>query len=202
MFRIRMCLYRVRQRQWLPISGLLCISLVAVTFARGDGLPPIPPWWPLNGWLFNDTNFVSNLGYPPRNSFGLTSVPSFRGNAVQVAGPSALLSYNEAEPDGIQTNITCDAGSLEFWFRPDWSSANNGGSGPGTFGRLIELGAYTGDASLGWWSLYVDSGGTNIYFSAQSNGASTTYLSVPIEWSSNWWHIISLSYSSSNSLLY
>jgi len=131
----------------------------------------------------------------------LYSVPSFSGNAVWVPGNSALLQYHEVEANGF-TNITCDAGGLDFWFRPDWSSANNGGTGPGTFGRLVEVGAYTQDASYGWWSLYFDSGGTNIYFSAQSNGATTTYLSAPIQWSSNWWHIISLSYSPSNSTLY
>jgi len=160
-----------------------------------------PPWRWLNTWTFDDTNLLSSAGFPPRNSFGLYSVGSFSGNAVWLTGNSALLNYNEMETNGV-TNITCDIGTLEFWFRPDWSSANNGGSGPGTFARLLELGAYTQDASYGWWSIYFDSGGTNIYFSAQTNGATTNYLSAPIQWSSNWWHIIDLTYSSTNSILF
>jgi len=160
-----------------------------------------PPWRWLNTWTFNDTNLLSTAGYPPRNSFGLYSVGSFSGNAVWVRGNTALLQYNEIEANGV-TNITCDAGSLEFWFRPDWSSADSGGSGPGVVARLLELGAYTDDSSYGWWSLYLDSGGTNIYFAAQTNGSGATYLSAPISWSSNWWHILSLDYSPSNSALY
>src|SRR5439155_5579140 len=163
---------------------------------------PMPPLWQfLDIWKFNDTNLLSGVGFPPRNALGLYSVTSFSDNAVWLPGPSSLLQYNEVETNGL-TNITCDSGALEFWFRPDWTSANNGGSGPGIPARLVELGAYTVDASYGWWSLYLDSGGTNIYFSAQTNGGGTNYLSARISWSSNWWHIISLSYSPSNTVLY
>ena len=67
-----------------------------------------------------------------------------------------------------------------FWFAPGWSSTNAGGTGPGEWGRLIEVGSYTPDSSYGWWSIYVDDGGNNLYFSAQTNDFSSnvwTYLS-------------------------
>ncbi|MDB6035644.1 MAG: hypothetical protein JWM16_5982 [Verrucomicrobiales bacterium] len=49
---------------------------------------------------------------------------------------------------------------------------------------------------------YTDTGGTNLYFSAQADGESTNYLTAPIAWSSNEWRFIALTYSSSNSVLY
>jgi hypothetical protein len=70
---------------------------------------------------------------------------------------------------------------------------------------LIEVGAYTPDASYGWWSLYVDPDGVNIYFSAQTNdgsGITCTYLSAPIDWTTNYWHFIALTYSATNTALY
>jgi len=51
----------------------------------------------------------------------------------------------------------------------------------------------------------VDQGGTNIYFSVQTNsgdGFIATYLSAPIDWVSNEWHNVALTYSSSNTVLY
>src|SRR5262249_34889890 len=80
--------------------------------------------------------------------------------------------------------------------------ANLGGTGPGLFARLIELGQVTANASYGWWSLYLDPGGTNIYFSTQTNGATATYLIAPLQWASNSWHLITLTYSSNSSALF
>ena len=40
-----------------------------------------------------------------------------------------------------------------FWFAPYWAGTNEGGTGPGQWSRLIEVGSYTPDASYGWWSL-------------------------------------------------
>src|SRR5436853_335303 len=47
-------------------------------------------------------------------------------------------------------------GSLMFWFASSWSSTNEGGTGPGDWGRLVEIGAYTTNASYGWLSLFLD----------------------------------------------
>ena len=117
----------------------------------------------------------------------------------------AWLQYNVYEADGT-TNLTVDVGSVTFWFAPDWSSTNdtNGGLGPQEYGRLLEVGGYTPDSSYGWWSIYVDDGGTNLYFSAQTNdGSGNTYtLSAPIDWTTNYFHFIALTYSSTNVSLY
>src|SRR6266581_2946060 len=69
---------------------------------------------------------------------------------------------------------------------------------------LIEVGSYTTNASYGWWSLYCDPEGVNLYFSAQTNdGSEATYLSAPIDWNiTNRWHLIALTYSGTNTALW
>jgi len=114
----------------------------------------------------------------------------------------AWLQYNVMEDDGT-TNLTVDVGSVAFWFAPAWAGTNNGGTGPGQWGRLIEVGSYTNDASLGWWSLYVDDVGANLYFTVQpGDETTTTYLTAPISWASNYWHCIALTYSATNTALF
>src|SRR5438876_6024818 len=130
----------------INLGKVLCLIVLSACMLRVDravaqGPPMPPPWRFLNSWTFNDTNLLSGAGFAPKSTFGLYSVASFSGSAVWLPGNSALLQYDEIETNGV-TNITCDAGSLEFWFRPDWSSSDQGGSGPGVVGRLLELGAY------------------------------------------------------------
>jgi hypothetical protein len=100
-------------------------------------------------------------------------------------------------------NVAGD-GSLMFWFAPNWASAGNtneNGAGPGVWGRLIETGTTNG--ALGWWSLYLDSGGSNLYFSARDgNGHFTNYLSAQADFASNSWSLIALDWSSTNTVLF
>src|SRR5207248_763292 len=63
-------------------------------------------------------------------------------------------------------NLNLQSGAIRFWFAPAWSSASVGGSGPGSYGRLLEVGAPSKDATVGWWSLYFNPEGTEIYFTA------------------------------------
>jgi hypothetical protein len=117
----------------------------------------------------------------------------------------AWLRFNLSETNGA-SNLTLTVGTVVMWVAPNWASAttNQNGSGPGVWGRLLDVGAYSTNAT-GWWSLLLDSGGTNIYFGAQTNtgdAALTTYLSAPIDWASNEWHFVALTYSTSNTALY
>ena len=132
---------------------------------------------------------------------------SFLGNSHSLVVDStnaAWLQYNVVETNGT-TNLTVDTGTVTFWFAPNWSGTNDGGTGPGQFGRLLEVGSYTDDSSYGWWSIFVDDGGNNIYFAAQTNDLSsslTPYLSAPIDWTTNYFHFIALTYSPTNTALY
>jgi len=149
----------------------------------------------------------SDFDYPPASFTNLAR--SYLGNGRSLVVDTNLpawLQYNVFESDG-NTNLTVDSGSVTFWFAPNWSSVGdtNGGFGPGEYGRLFEVGSYTDDSRYGWWSIFVDSGGTNLYFAAQTNDLSssmTVYLSTPIDWTTNFFHFIALTYSPTNTALF
>ena len=95
-----------------------------------------------------------------------------------------------------------------FWFAPtSWASTSDtndvGATGPGVYGRLLEVGNYTSDASYGWWGLYFNTNGNDISFSAQdASGDSITYVSAPVTFTTNSWHLIALTWTSTNTVLY
>ncbi len=167
-----------------------------------NGVPALPANTLLNHWCFNDTNWLTGLGYGPRSFTNLVCTPSWSSNALWIdsSNPS-FLRYNVFENDS-HTNITVENGTVSFWFNPDWSSASSGGSGPGVQGRLIEVGRWTTNANYGCWSLHFDSAGSNIIFEAQNQLGGSVFLQSNINWVSNVWHYIVLEYSSSNSVLY
>ena len=168
-------------------------------------IPPIGggnPW--LDYWSFGDvTNWLTDLGYAPLSFTNLSSSTLGDGTALVLDSTNAAwLIYNVTEAD-TTNNITVDVGSIIFWFMPSWSGSNSGGVGSGQWGRFIEVGSYTTNASYGVFSLYTDPQGTNIYFLTQTNnGNGAIYLSAPIAWTNNYWHMVALTYSSSNSSLY
>jgi hypothetical protein len=191
------------------LQFVLIVSLVLLAGVGRTHAQPLPPGITnpppcLNSWSFDDTNaWASDFGYVPVSFTNLSASDLGEFWAMVVDSTNAAwVQYNVLEADGT-TNLTVDQGSVLFWFAPNWSGTNEGGTGPGGWGRLLEVGAYTPDASYGWWSVYVDPDGVNLYFSAQTNGTpATTYLSAPIDWTTNRWHLIAITYSSTNSSLY
>jgi hypothetical protein len=184
--------------------ALLLLGLSLVT--AGAQTPPgwSPPW--LDYWSFdNTTNWATYYGYPAASATNVTAslLGDYWTPAVDNTNGPAWLQYNITENDGTN-HFKVDEGSIMFWFAPNWSGTNQGGQGPGEWSRLIEVGSYTTNASYGWWSLYVDPEGVNLYFSSQTNdGSGATYLSAPISWNiTNRWHLITLTYSDKNTSLY
>jgi hypothetical protein len=173
----------------------------------GGGTNSSPNYTPLDSWSFSDpTNWTSDLGYAPVSFTNLNFSNLGDGASLVLDSTNpAWLQYNVYENDGT-TNLTVDAGTVMFWFAPgSWSSTNEGGTGPGEYGRLLEVGSYTPDSSYGWWSIYVDDVGANLYFSTQTNDLSsnlTTCVSVPIAWTTNYFHFVVLTYSATNTALY
>jgi hypothetical protein len=161
---------------------------------------------PLDSWSFTDTNYwTSDSGYPPVSFTNITSMLFGDGTSLVVnTNVPAWLQYNTSE--GGTNEIAVDSGSVTFWYAPNWSSTNDpgGGLGPQEYGRLIEIGGYTPDSSFGLWSIYVDPAGANLYFSSQTNdGSGNTYtISAPIDFTTNYWHFIALTYSPTNVSLY
>jgi hypothetical protein len=133
---------------------------------------------------------------------GVEFVESWSGYALKMQGKAPVLAqFPELDVSG-RTNITCQEGTIRFWFCPNWGSASLGGTGPGVYGRLLELGAWTERADYGWWSLYLNPDGTELYFAGQASGESAEYLRATIQWPSNEWHQVALAYSPTHSALY
>jgi hypothetical protein len=186
---------------WSSCGGIQALSLPS----GGSGGPTNTP---LDSWSFYDqTNWTSDLGDVPLSFTNLSS--SRLGDAdsdslVVDTNLPAWLRFNVTETN--LTNLTVNVGSVAFWFAPgSWASTNVGGTGPGEYGRLFEAGAYTTNSSFGWWSIFVDPAGGNLYFATQTNDLSsniTTYISYPISWTNDYFHFVVLTYSPTNTALF
>lgn len=173
-----------------------------------DGTDPYDPSSVLHillgYWRFDNTNtWVGEEGQLPITFTNIVGTPGFSGTAVVVDTNGAVLQYRDVETNACTANINLRSGTVALWFKAHWDSAStNSGVGPQGDGRLIEVGAQ--GASGGWWALGVSAAGTNLYFGTQTNLTSTltTNLSATINWASNQWHQIVLTYSTNNSSLY
>ena len=151
----------------------------------------------LGYWNFDITNTLAgDSGQMPLLATNVTRVSSWDTNAVLInCTNAAILKYRDLETNGT-ANILLPSGSIRFWFKPDWNS----GTGPGSAGRLIEVGNQT--ATNGWWALALNTNGTQLTFGTQAGGLAMTNLTTPIYWDSNQWHQVVLTYTGTNSSLY
>lgn len=166
--------------------------------------PNSAPQIRLGYWPFDNTNtWAGSAGQLPLvATTNILGVPSWNTNAALIdATNAAVLKYRDVETNG-NANVNLRNGTIRFWFKPDWSSADQGGTGPQNEGRLIEVGIK--GSTNGWWGLLVDAAGGSIYFGTQTNGSGTltTNLTAAISWASNVWHQVVLTYSPSNSEIY
>ncbi|HTB84465.1 MAG TPA: LamG-like jellyroll fold domain-containing protein [Candidatus Sulfotelmatobacter sp.] len=190
----------------LAAVGLLLLAASASAQSPTGGTNYGPTYTPLGTWSFSDSyGWTSDKGYAPVSFTNLDY--SYLGDGASLVVDTnipAWVQYNIYETNGL-TNLTVDTGTVSFWFAPNWNSTNAGGLGPQVPSRLLEVGSYTPDSSFGWWSVNLDAGGNNLYFMAQTNDLSsnvTTYLSAPINWTTNYFHNIVLTYTSTNTALY
>ena len=157
----------------------------------------------LGYWPFDNTNtWTGNAGQLPLAASNVVGVASWDTNAVLMDSTNpAILCYRDMETNG-NANINLRCGTVQFWFKPDWAGTNLGGGGPGTAGRLIEVGSYNPAFTNGWWSLYTSTNGSQLLFGSSTNGGGQTNLTAGIAWLSNQWHQVVLTYTPSNSALY
>ena len=155
--------------------ALFIILFLAASFASSASARPRPPVIPfpedhLGFWRFDFDDWWHSP-YPfPVALENLATVESWSGSALQMRGPDrAILQYPILDDFG-EPLLTCDTGSIRFWFAPDWTSGDPASNTADTLGRLIEAGLWTKDASAGWWSLYFNPDHTALYFSANAGG--------------------------------
>ena len=179
------------------LPAILFLSLLTALVASAqNALPrtPLPPFpeQAFNTWRFDDALSWGGPLSPPLALRGTQTEESGSGYALKVTaaqGP-VLNCFPLFQSDG-RPNLTLHAGTVRLWFAPDWSSASAGGKGPGTFARLIEVGAPSEKAE-GWWSLYFDAEGNSIHFSAQAEGQSADFVAASIAWQAGQWHQVTL----------
>ena len=112
--------------------------------ANPDDAPQIQ----LGRWKFDTTNWLGEAGHIPQAQANLQSVPDWDGSALHIGTNAvALLAYREVETNlstiipipssGLTVTQTNNAwninhrkGTIQFWFKPDWSSVSVGGIGP------------------------------------------------------------------------
>ena len=172
-----------------------------------DGTDPNDPdsvlSYHLGSWRFDSTNWVGVNGQVPVTFTNLMSIRGVSGNSVLInTNVAAWLAYGEIETNSPVANLNCRKGTVSFWFKPQWSSGESIATAPTNDARLIEFG--TKGSADGCWGLYLGTGGTNIYFCTQTNLTSTlkTNLQWSIDWTSNNWRHVALTYCPTNTLLY
>ncbi len=122
---------------------------------------------------------------------------SWSGYALQRAGTSVTPFVVPALDSG-HTNITCNTGTIRFWFKPYWSSGN----GPGTAARLVELVAVGSGQSAVIWSLQTSADGTGLHLLGSSDNGPVELLNTGINWQANQSHLITLDYSPNGTALF
>jgi hypothetical protein len=178
--------------------------VVAVCCWPGNGLakprPPLPPVPELAPVLFHenfDEPFSRELTDPELTvpDYG-TLRESWSGYALQRAGPSAAPFVVPAADLTGRRNVA-DDGIIRFWVRPYWTSAglDQGATGPGVNGRLLELVALGGKQTAVIWSLVVTRDGAALVLLGPSDAEPVVLLQAEIGWLAGQWHLVTLDYS-------
>jgi hypothetical protein len=186
----------------LSVPLILLIFLARAACAAGlfpGGGYSLPT--PLDSWSFSDpTNWTDDNGNFPISFTNISYSNLGDGSSLVVeTNVPALLNYNIYEPTNGSTNLTVDVGSITLWFGPGWTTTNGG---PGDWAQLIDVGEWTSDSSYGYWGLSIDPSGSNLLFLAQDSVGDSYGISAPISWTTNYFHFLALTYSSTNVSLY
>jgi hypothetical protein len=195
-----------RRSFWAGLARILAGFSFALTILSHAGMAraQMGPYTfnVLDSWSFLN-GFEDDYGVPPLDYSNVVNLPGPDGNALMV-DTNVTAYYNfQIYMDG-STNLIPNSGTISFWVNPYWSSSStNGGAGPGDEARFVDVGSFSTNASIGWWSIRTDDGGTNIYFEGQNGaGGQATYICYPISWASNTWVSVAISYSPTNSTLF
>jgi len=180
------------------LAGLLLCS------AKAWAILPPPTWGgptnvPIASWSFYDpTNWTSDQNEFPNSYTNIAY--SYLGDFASLVVDTNIPAWlNFAYTDGVRTNIAFSSGTVTFWYGPNWATTNGG---PGQWSQLIEVGELTTNASYGYWGFSVDPSGSNLWFVVQDGLGDTYGLSTPVLWTTNYFHFIALTYSSTNVSLY
>jgi hypothetical protein len=167
---------------------------------------PDAPLARLGYWKFNTSALTNQAGVPPMNTNGVSLATNWSSNAVSLTSSTSELVYP------VTTNSTNyfnpGNGTVRFWYRPNWStigtSAPNRGS---TFGAYFFSAVATNNNSFQFYEWNTTNNTSFITFWSLSNlytlqGAFNGNNGVPVNFQSNLWYQIVLTYSPTNMALY
>ncbi len=163
-----------------------------------------PPPERIGYWRFNNPPVWSDeQGLLPSTALGLAPSPSWSGYAVHLgSAQNGNLAYPCYRTNGSPV-VTLPTGSIRFWYKPDWSTYDGlTNLGPQDTIRLFEIGEQSTNAGYGWFAITINSRGTALTFSTESSGIHTDNAVCPIQFATNSWYQITLTYTPTNSALY
>ncbi len=113
----------------------------------------------------SDSALLGDSGQAPRNSVNNELLAGYAGKGLNAATTEgSLLMYKDVESSG-KANINLRRGTVRFWVRPYVSS----GGDLQSWGRLLEVGSWSPDASYGVWTIYYDPTASQVLLATQNN---------------------------------
>ncbi len=147
---------------------------------------------------FDDGRLVTEAGNRPKLNKQVRWIRSWDGSAAEFQGEErSELVYAHLEQD-LSRNIHLAAGSIRFWISPQWGE----NQGTPSIHRLLEVGRWSPDGSLGWWVIQFSAQGDQLQFISQGDHQSVYHLNQPIAWQNNQWYQVTITYDSFTSQLY
>ncbi len=147
---------------------------------------------------FNNGTFSGERGQLPTQTRNVDWIRSWDESAVDIGPPApSLLSYAYQEED-LSNNFNLSIGTFSCWIAPNWNS----GVPQDEVGRLLEIGQWSSNASHGWWTLQFNKNRDQLDFITQGKGRSTFNISHKIQWRSDRWYHLTLTYGLLESRLY
>jgi alpha-tubulin suppressor-like RCC1 family protein len=184
---------------------LVVVSNQVGTVTSSNAVLAVNPAGLLGYWPFDDTNWLGAQGQVPLIATNLQLVSGWSSNAVELDATDAYLYYRLVEDDG-HTNLNMQCGTVQFWFYPE-----SYGAPLGYNLALIEV-TPEDPNSNGFWGLYLYTTSwangvpqdLNIGFDSGDETGTNWSGSIyaPLNWSSNQWHQIALTYTPTNITLY
>ncbi len=173
------------------VTGLLAAWLSAAFPLHARLRPAVAPWpeTHLRVLRFDATNGFDTARLGAVSNVNARLEEGWSGYALRMAGTEpALLRLSCVGADG-RTNLVPHHGSVRFWFRPYWGSADLKGAGPGADACLIQI-ADGAQQNGNGWKLAASADGNSLSFRVRSGGQVATVLSAPVLWrkgSGIWW---------------
>lgn len=186
------------------VLAAICCAFTAVNLSIAK---PRPAWPPLpekllRNWRFDDPNWITRPTSNALAAENLLLAESWSGYALDMPGGQSSLLLLPLLSGTSKPNLAPNAGTIRFWFSPYWMSVSAGGTGPGDWVRLVEIGNPADPLETFWITLALDPTGNLLTLAAKSDGQPLLYLqAAAAQWQPDAWHQIAIVYSSTNTLL-